>query len=93
MKRLPPFARSILVIAWAIFLIAPLAFLFNRSADTSASLDWFSGIYEGFVGLFGEHTGRWLFCGSWLGLNALVFWGVMVRKSEPDAGVPPDIGD
>jgi hypothetical protein len=93
MKRLNPLAWSILAIAWVIFLIAPLAFLFDRKADTSASLDWFSGIYEGFVGLLGDQTGRWVFCGSWLVLNALLFWGVMLRKSEPDTSVPPDIGD
>jgi len=86
MKRLPILARCILVVAWAMFLIAPMAFLFNRSADTNTALDWFAGIYDGFVGLFGEQIGRWLFCGSWLALNALVLWGVMLSKDRAGGG-------
>jgi hypothetical protein len=88
MRRFPRFARPILIVAWLIFLTGPLVFLFAHPAP-SASLDWFAGIYTAFTELFGEQIGRWVFCGSWLALNALVFWRVMLSKPEKD--VRPDV--
>jgi hypothetical protein len=55
----------------------------------------------GFESIFGVasakppkyETGRWLFCGSWLALNALVFWAVMLRRGRQDPGVSLDLDD
>lgn len=89
MRRLAP---VILVAAWILFLVLPIAFSLGAPA---ALLDreGFPGVYAALNQLIGDWPSRWLLSGLWLALNVALFWRVILGRKRYDPGPPVDLDD
>jgi hypothetical protein len=83
MSRMHRIARPVIVIAWLIFLVGPLAFVFAPAGELSRNDELF-GLYMALQEVLGEHSARWIFGALWLAMNAALFWRYVLTKKSPD---------
>ena len=92
MTRMHQFVRPVIVIAWLIFLVTPVAYFFAPAGQLPHD-DQLFGLYIAFEQLLGEHSARWVFGGLWIAINAALFWRFVLSKKSGEVGDSLDLHD